>query len=159
MWNVQPDTCNGKRSCDLRHPQYPSVVLDDLVRFVHLVAASIWVGGLITLGALVAAVRRAGADRSVLNAMARQFGRLSWTAMGIALVTGVVQLARSNVSLSTDTDYAVALFVKLTLVGVAAGLALFHQLTAQRSSPAVRGAIQGLILLVSLGIVGAAVAL
>ena len=134
-------------------------MLDDIVRWLHLIAASVWVGGLITLGALVAAVRRTEADRSVLQAMARQFGRLSWSAMAVAVATGVVQLSRSNVSLSSDTDYAVALFVKLTLVGLAAGLALFHQLTAKQSSPAVRGAIQGLILLVSLGIVAAAVAL
>ncbi len=134
-------------------------MLDDSIRWLHLIAASIWVGGLITLGALVAAARRAGAERSILRAMARQYGRLSWTAMALALATGVVQLARSDVSLSSDTDYAVALFVKLTLVGLAAGLALFHQLTAQRSSPAFRGAIQGLILLASLGIVAAAVAL
>lgn len=134
-------------------------MLDDSLRWLHLIAASIWVGGLITLGALVAAVRRTGADRSVLKAMARQFSRLSWTAMAVAVVTGVVQLSRSDVSLSTDTDYAMALFVKLTLVGIAAGLALAHQLTARSSSPAVRGALQGLILLVSLGIVGAAVAL
>lgn len=134
-------------------------MIDDTVRWLHLIAASIWVGGLIVLGALVAAVRRAGADRSVLTAMARQFGRVSWAAMGVALATGVVQLARSDVSLSSDTQYAVALGIKLALVGVAAGLALFHQLTARDSSPAVRGAIQGLILLASLGIVGAAVAL
>ena len=134
-------------------------MLDDIIRWLHLIVASIWVGGLITLGVLVAAVRRAGADRSVLKAMAGQFGRLSWAAMAVAVVTGVVQLARSNVSLSSDTDYAVALFVKLTLVGIAAGLALFHQLTAQRSSPAFRGTIQGIILLTSLGIVAAAVAL
>lgn len=135
------------------------MVIDDSVRWLHLIAASIWVGGLIVLGALVAAVRRAGADRSILTAMARQFGWVSWTAMGLAFATGVVQLARSDVSLATDTEYAKALFIKLALVGVAAALALFHQVTARNSSPVVRGAVQGIILLVSLGIVGAAVAL
>ena len=134
-------------------------MLDDLLRFAHLIAASVWVGGLITLGALVVSVRHTGADRSVLQAMARQFGRVSWGAMAVAVATGVAQLARSNISLSSDTDYAVALFVKLSLVGVAAGLALFHQVTAKASSPAARGAVQGLILLTSLGIVAAAVAL
>jgi putative copper export protein len=134
-------------------------MLDDTIRFVHLIAASVWVGGLITLAALVAAVRRTGADRSVLQAMARQFGRLSWTAIAVAVTTGVIQLARSDVSLSSDTDYAVTLFVKLTLVGLAVGLAIAHQITANRSSPAARGAIQGLILLSSLGIVAAAVTL
>jgi len=134
-------------------------MLDDSIRWIHLIATSVWVGGLITLAALVAAVRSVGADRSVLRAMAQRFGTVSWTAMGVAVITGVVQLSRSDVSLSDDSGYAATLFIKLTLVGVTAGLALFHQLTAKTSSPAVRGAAQGLILLTSLGIVAAAVAL
>lgn len=133
--------------------------LDDTLRWFHLIAASVWVGGLLTLGALVPAVRRAGADRTVLQAMARQFGRVSWTAMAVAVLTGSIQLSRLDFSLSDDTGYAVTLFVKLALVGTAAALALFHQLTARTSSPGVRGAIQGAVLLVSLAIVGTAVAL
>ena len=134
-------------------------MVDDVVRWFHLVAMAVWVGGLITLGALVMAVRRAGADRPVLKAMAQQFGRVSWTALGVAIVTGIVLLSRSDVSLSDDTGYAVALLIKLTLVGVAAGLTVFHQLTAKTATPASRGIVQALILLSSLGIVAAAVAL
>jgi putative copper export protein len=134
-------------------------MVDDIVRFLHLVAAAVWVGGLITLGALVMAVRRAGADRAILKAMAQQFGRVSWAAMAVAIVTGVIQLAQLDISLSNDTGYATMLLVKLTLVGIAAGLTLFHQLTAKTASPASRGIIQGLVLVTSLGIVAAAVAL
>lgn len=134
-------------------------MFDDVVRWFHLIAAAVWVGGLLTLSALVPAARRAGADREVLRAMARQFGRVSWTAISISVITGAIQLSRLDIALSDDTDYAVTLLIKLSLVGVAAGLALFHQLTARTSSPAKRGAIQGLILLASLGIVAAAVAL
>jgi putative copper export protein len=50
------------------------------LRFFHLLGAMVWVGGLITLGALVPALRKAGADRALLQAAARQFGRLSWVA-------------------------------------------------------------------------------
>lgn len=132
---------------------------DGVVRWFHLLAAGVWIGGLITLGALVTAVRGAGADRSVLQAMARQFGKVSWAAMGIAVVTGVIQLSRLEFSLSDDTGYAAALMIKLVLVGIAAGLALLHQLTAKTDSPAKRGMVQGLILVASLGILAAAVAL
>ncbi|NNC90970.1 MAG: hypothetical protein HKN80_00620 [Acidimicrobiia bacterium] len=134
-------------------------MFDDVVRWLHLIAAGVWVGGLITLGALVAAVRRAGADRSILRAMAHQFGKVSWAAMVMAVVTGIVQLSRSDVSLSEDSGYAAALLVKLIFVGLAAGLALFHQLTARTSTPTTRGIVQGLILVSSLGIMAAAVAL
>jgi hypothetical protein len=49
--------------------------------------------------------------------------------------------------------------LKVGLVALAAGLALVHQLTAKRTSPAVRGIIQAIILVVSIAIVGAAVRL
>jgi putative copper export protein len=130
------------------------VTLDGALRFVHLIAAAIWVGGLLTLGALVPVVRRNGGGTELLRAMARQFGRLSWTAMGVSVVTGVWQVER------LDIDWAAApLSRKLTLVVIAIGLAAVHQFTAKRTSPALRGAIQAVILLVSLGIIAAAVAL
>jgi putative copper export protein len=131
----------------------------DLVRWLHLLAAAVWMGGLITLGALVPALRKAGADRSILQAAARQFGRVSWTAMGVAVVTGVIQLMRLDLGTSMQTAFGRRLFLKLALVGLAAALALGHQLTARHTSAAVRGIIQGLILLISLGIFAAAVAL
>ncbi len=122
-----------------------------MVRWLHLVSASVWVGGLVTLGALVAAVRREGVDRSVLQAMARMFGRVSWAAMGVAFLTGVW--------MSIDLIGEPALAVKLATVVVTAGLAAYHQMAAAHQTPRTRGILQGLILLSSLGIVAAAVAL
>ncbi len=122
------------------------------IRWLHLVAAAVWTGGLIVLGALVAALRREGAPRGLLQASARQFARVSWAAMGVAVVTGVVQVQYFGFTWSYGR-----LHLKLTLVVVVVILALGHQLTARRSSSAVRGVMQLLILLVSLGIFAAAV--
>src|SRR5690606_36724152 len=63
-----------------------------VLRWVHLLAAATWTGGLIVLAALVVALRRAGAERALLQATARQFGRVSWIAMAVALATGVAQV-------------------------------------------------------------------
>ena len=52
--------------------------------FFHLLGAAVWLGGTITVGALVPALRRAGAERPQLQAMARQFGKVSWAAIGLA---------------------------------------------------------------------------
>lgn len=124
------------------------------IRWLHLLAAAVWTGGLIVLGALVVALRRAGAPRELLRAAARQFGRVSWTAMAIALITGVAQVELMHL----DWGYG-RLHVKLGLVTLAIVVALAHQLTARRTSPALRGALEGLVLLISLGIFAAAVAL
>ena len=119
--------------------------------WVHLVSSAIWVGGLITLGALVPAVRGAGADRSILQAMARQYGRLSWGAMGVAVLSGGW--------MAIDFLDQPALAVKMGLVFLAAALAAWHQFAAKNQTPRARGMLQAAILVVTLGIVGAAVAL
>ena len=130
------------------------MTFDGVLRFIHLIAAAVWVGGLLTLGALVPIVRRNGGSTDLLRAMARQFGRVSWTAMALSVITGVWQVQRLGIDWGDST-----LSVKLGLVVVVIGLAAVHQFTARRTSPALRGAIQGVILLLSLGIVAAAVAL
>lgn len=114
--------------------------------FLHLIGAAVWVGGLLTVGALVPALRRAGVDRPQLRAMARQFGRVSWVAMAISLVSGVWLVSE------TDRDWG-DLSLKAGLVVLVIILAGIHQLTASKSTPAQRGAVQGITLLVSLGIV------
>lgn len=125
--------------------------LTGILRFLHLLGAMVWVGGLITLGALVPALRKAGADRSILQAAARQFGQVSWVGFGLALLTGAWAVV----------DYldAPALPWKLAAVSAAGGLAVWHQLRARQQTPRTRGVVQGLILAASLGIVAAAVAL
>jgi hypothetical protein len=73
-------------------------------------------------------------------------------AFGVAIVTGTWMY--TTIELPWE-DFS----TKGSLIILAGGLALFHQLTAKRSSPAVRGMIQLLILIVSIGIFGAAVTL
>lgn len=117
--------------------------------FLHLIGAAVWLGGSITLGAVVPVLRRTGVERHQLRAMARQFGRVSWTAMAVAIGSGVWLVSR------TGRDWG-DLSLKAGLVIVAVALAAFHQVTAGSSSPAKRGAMEGLILLASLGIFAAA---
>ncbi|MGF1665711.1 MAG: hypothetical protein ACFCVC_05510 [Acidimicrobiia bacterium] len=118
---------------------------------VHLIAAAVWVGGLITLGAVVAALRSQGVERSVLQAVARQFGRLSWTAMGVAVLSGGW--------MAIDFIDRPALAVKMGLVALAAGLAGWHQFAGSHQTPKMGGILQALTLATSLGIVAAAVAI
>ena len=120
--------------------------------FFHLVGAAVWLGGLMTVGALVPALRRAGAERLQLQAMARQFGRVSWAAMAISVATGVWLIDE------TGRQWA-DLSLKAGLVVVAIALAGIHQLTARRSTAAQRGALQGLILVASLAIFAVATGL
>lgn len=122
-----------------------------VIRWIHTVGAAVWVGGLITLGAVVAALRKAGAERELLRAVARRFGVVSWTAMGMAVASGAW--------LAIDWLGEPLLAVKFGLVALVSALAAWHQLGAGRQSPRTRGIVQAGILAVSLAIVAVAVAL
>ena len=117
--------------------------------FFHLVGAAVWLGGTITVGALVPALRKAGVERPQLQAMARQFGRVSWVAMALSVASGAWLVNR------TGRDWG-DLNLKLGLVVLAIVLAGIHQVTARKLSAAQRGMIQGLILVTSLAIFAAA---
>lgn len=121
----------------------------DIIFYLHLIGATVWVGGLITLGALVPAVRRTTEDREVVRAMARRFGVISWTALGLQVATGL-WMAMDRF------PWSAALNWKVGLVLVSAMLAAWHTTMARDQSPALRGAIQGAILLLALVIVALA---
>lgn len=127
--------------------------IDLVIRWFHLVAAMVWVGGAITLGVLVPTLRASGVERPQLQAMARRFGVVAWIAMGVAVVTGMIQLIR------LEPDLSGALTIKILLVGVAISIAYAHQLTARHLSPTMRGLVEASSLVIGLGIVAAAVAL
>jgi hypothetical protein len=55
--------------------------------FVHVLAASVWVGGQIVLVGLVPTVRTLGPDAPAR--VARAFNRIAWPAFGIAVLTGL----------------------------------------------------------------------
>ena len=67
----------------------------DTVRlFLHVLAATIWVGGQLTLAALVPVLRRFGADAP--GVVARRFNQVAWTAFVILIVTGIWTSWRSG---------------------------------------------------------------
>ena len=124
------------------------------VRWVHLMSAATWMGGLVVLAASVVALRRAGADSSLLQAVARGFGRVSWTAMALAVPTGLLQV----VWMQLPWTYS-RLHLEIGAVAAVILMAAFHQATARRASPRARGMIQAAIMLASAGVFAAAVAL
>ena len=124
----------------------------ELLKWIHLLAAAVWTGGMIVLAFLVVAVRKTSSDVEVIRAMARAFAWVSWAAMGVAILTGIVNYTSLGPGWSRFS-------LKGTLIILSIALALWHQLTAKRSSPAVRGMGQGMILILAVAIFGAAVVL
>jgi putative copper export protein len=107
--------------------------------FLHVLAATVWVGGQLTLAALVPALR--GSAEGVTPVAARAFSRVAWPAFGILVVTGVWNVV------AVDDDSAAfqhTLMLKYALVLLSGVTAFLHQRATSTRGLAVFGALTGL---------------
>jgi putative copper export protein len=119
----------------------------DTVRlFLHVLAATVWVGGQLTLAALVPALRRLGPD--VTRSAARRFNQVAWPAFAVLVITGVwnVIAVRGQVTGS----YRTTLIIKLAVVAVSGVTAALHVRARGTAGLAVFGALSGASALVAL---------
>lgn len=122
-----------------------AVDLETIRMFLHVLAATIWVGGQVTLAALVPALRAAGSD--VPKAAANAFNRVAWPAFGVLVVTGGWNVAAAD---DDSAAFQHTLWLKYVLV-VASGLtAYLHARATSRAQMAVFGALTGLTALAAL---------
>ena len=94
---------------------------DTIRLFLHVTAATVWVGGQITLAALLPALRGTRAD--VPETAAKAFRRVAWPAFGITVLTGIWNVAAEHDK--NHGAYSHTLILKIVLVvlsGAAAGL-------------------------------------
>jgi putative copper export protein len=122
-----------------------AVTLDTLRLFLHVLAATVWVGGQITLAALVPALRAAGSE--VPRAAANAFNRIAWPAFGVLLLTGLWNVVAEG---DKGPDYQRTLMVKYALVIASGVTAFLHARVASRRAMAVFGALTGLTALATL---------
>jgi putative copper export protein len=109
--------------------------------FLHVLAACVWVGGQLVLGALVGPLRAASADAP--RAAARAFNRIAWPAFAVLLATGIWNLLAIDMS-STSTAYQITLMLKLLMVAVTGIGAAFHAGARSKLALALGGAMSGL---------------
>ena len=123
-----------------------SVSWDTIRLFLHVLAATVWVGGQITLAALVPVLRRRGAE--IPRAAAHRFNQVAWPAFGVLIVTGIWNVAavRSQI----HGSYRTTLIVKLVVVAISGVTALLHTRARTPAGQAVFGALTGLSALAAL---------
>jgi putative copper export protein len=121
-------------------PAEVAPAIDGIRLSLHVLAASVWVGGQITVAGLVPTARRLGPDAS--RRVASAFSKLSWPAYAVLLATGVWNVAA--VHAGQPQAWRVLLVVKI-VVALLAGLAAWlHSRAGSRTTLAVWGAVAGL---------------
>jgi putative copper export protein len=115
--------------------------VDTLRLSLHVLAATVWVGGQFVLAGLLPTARSLGDDAPA--AVARQFNRIAWPAFALLVATGIWHLVELPVG-DFGTEWQVTLFVKITVVAVAGVSAAVHAGVKNRAAIAATGALGGL---------------
>ncbi|MGH9133091.1 MAG: hypothetical protein ACRDZZ_04080 [Ilumatobacteraceae bacterium] len=115
-----------------------SPTADTIRLFLHVLAASVWVGGQIVLAGLVPPLRRTYPESTKVAAQA--FARVAWPAFAVVVLTGLWNLTEVDVG-NTTTEYQVTLFVKITLAAVSGAAAGVHMAGRSRAALAIGGAL------------------
>jgi putative copper export protein len=115
--------------------------LDGVRLTLHVLAATIWVGGQFTVAGLLPTVRTFGQDAP--KAVARALARLLWPAYVVLVVTGIWNVSADDVSTATAAWKAV-LVTKIVVVAVAGAAVLVHQRSSTSRGKAVFGAVGAL---------------
>ena len=99
------------------------------LRIVHLMAAAVWVGGTIALVfvAVPPAQRLEGEARArQLRELGRRWRPLGWSALGVAVITGIAIAVRKHAYDGAPRDFDWVLAVKGLLVGLLVAGAYLH---------------------------------
>jgi putative copper export protein len=113
--------------------------LETVRLFLHVLAATVWVGGQITLAALVPALR--GTADGVTKVAAQAFNRIAWPAFAVLVVTGIWNV----MAMDDDSEsFQRTLMLKYALVLASGVTAYLHQRARTPRAMAVYGALTGL---------------
>jgi putative copper export protein len=117
-----------------------SSALDGIRLSVHVLAATIWVGGQFTMAGLVPTAR--GLGDGAPKALAQAFSRIQWPAYAVLVVTGLWNV--SAVHAGQPRSWVVVLVVKIVVVALAGLAAFLHSHSRTKRGLAVWGALAAL---------------
>jgi putative copper export protein len=114
--------------------------LDTLRLTLHVLAATVWVGGQIVMTGLVGPARGLGGEAP--KVLARAFARMAWPAFALLVITGFWNLSTFTWSHQTTAWKAVliAKIVVVVVAGVGVGL---HQRATSKTQLALWGSVGG----------------
>ena len=113
----------------------------DTVRLtLHVLAASVWVGGQLVLMGMAGPARGLGPGAS--KVLARAFARLAWPAYALLVITGFWNISTFTWS-QQSTAWKAVLIAKIVVVALAGVGAFLHQRATSRAQLALWGSVAG----------------
>ena len=107
--------------------------------FLHVLAATIWVGGQFVLAAAVPALRRVSSEAP--RAAARAYSRVAWPAFAVLVATGIWNILAEG---DRGASYRRTLEIKIAVVLLSGAAAFAHARATTARARGLLGAASGL---------------
>ncbi len=109
--------------------------------FLHVLAASVWVGGQFALAGVVPSLRRVAPSST--KTVAQAFARLAWPAYGLTVVTGMWNLMAVDIT-AQSSAYQATVLLKIAVAIVSGVFVAIHQFGRTKLALALGGALGAL---------------
>jgi len=114
--------------------------IESLRIFLHVLGATVWVGGQLTLAALVPVLK--AMDPTLPKKAARAFNKVAWPAFGLLVLTGIWNVASTPAG--SSANYNTVLGLKMAVVTLSGVSAYLHSKAKSTPALAIWGAVSGL---------------
>ena len=114
--------------------------LDSIRLFLHVGAATLWVGGQLVLAALIPVLR--ARDPALPKLAARRYNRVGWPAYGVLVATGIWNIFAVDSDMTSS--YRAVLVAKVAVAAASGITAYVHTRAKTTTGLAVLGALTGL---------------
>jgi putative copper export protein len=121
-------------------------ISDSIRLFLHVVGATVWVGGQLVMAALVPAFKKINPDLPKI--VAKKFSKIAWGAYALLIASGIWNMV--SIPKDAPSNYSMVLGFKMAVVLLSGVAALLHGNAKEPKKMAMWGSISGLTALTSL---------
>lgn len=121
-------------------------IVDSIRLFIHVIGATVWVGGQLVLAALVPALKKINPDLPKI--VANKFNKIAWGAYALLIISGIWNMA--SLPKNPPSNYSMVLGFKMAIVLLSGLAAFLHAKAKEPKKLAMWGSISGLTALASL---------
>ena len=116
--------------------------MEVILKFIHVVGLSIWLGSMVTWAVFAPRMNKYDPTKNTTGVLRISFSKISWSSYAVTLLSGITLYFLNE---STTSNW----YIEVAVLGLAGIVIAFHSF-ATNISPAIRGAFNGVMLLLAL---------
>jgi len=116
--------------------------MEVILKFIHVVGLSVWLGSMVTWAVFAPKLNKYDPTKNTTGVLRISFSKISWSSYVVSLLSGITLYFLNE---STTANW----YIEVAVLGLAGIVIVFHSF-ATNISVALRGAFNGVMLLLAL---------